>query len=121
MAGRRKKTEELLEVKLNDKASDKASDKAKAPKVNAGDAAAKVRLSTIVQLLEDENDGDRHLQVALKHIKDMLSILETSKAVRGGVANTAVIKAKRDMVIDILEQCEQNRNVSIAISSLKQL
>ena len=125
MASRNRKKAE----KPTDKSMDKQIDdneikamKVQKIKVNANDASAKVRLITIIQLLCDDTIEDKHLQVALKHIKDMLNILETGKAPRNGsISDSAVIKAKRDMIIDILEQCAPTRNITIAIESLKNI
>jgi hypothetical protein len=129
MASRNRKKAEKPTDKSMDKSIDKQIDdneikvmKVQKIKVNANDASAKVRLTTIIQLLCDDTIEDKHLQVALKHIKDMLTILETGKAPRNGsISDSAVIKAKRDMIIDILEQCPQNRNITIAIESLKNI
>ena len=92
---------------------------ARAVKMNGEDSAAKASLSMIIQLLP-EGGADSNVDVATKHLKEMMEMLE--KQVRGGVTKSAGFRAKLSVIIDLLEHTKgADRNVAIAVDALKKI
>jgi hypothetical protein len=117
----RKKATKIDEEKTRideDKRPIKSDDDLKPQKINSNDAAAKARLNMIIQILP--SDGNHNVEVAIKHLRDMMGML-VSKSTRGAVSKSPAFLAKLSVIVDLLSNNSEDKNVNIAVEALKQI